>query len=293
VSKPFVDYVGTFRRQNSKLALALQGRVSGLEQMRYYGLGNETERDRSVDSISRVSNLQVELYPAIGVSWGSRNYFAVGPFAQYADSTGTDEDTVLGQEQPLGSGTFGQLGFKAQFALDTRQGIRVFAPGVELKASGRYFLETWDVKDPFGAAEGRFDAHLPVSRRLKLRAFAGGKQVWGDYPYFEAAYIGHPTTRGYGWNRFGGDASLYGGLELNVVLAAFRSVVPGDLGFSVFGDAGRVFLDGEDSKKWHPSYGVGVFYAPFQGSSLIGVDFGNNDDGFFVLFQVRLSAFTF
>ncbi len=292
-SKPFVDYTGAFRRQNSDILFSLNARFSGIEQLRYYGLGNETEFDTDRDDIYDISDFQTEIFPALTIDLGSRNYFAVGPYLQYSDSGGTDSDTVLGQQQPLGFGKFGQIGLKADFAFDSRTEKDVFAKGFEVRAGGKYFFPAWDVEDSFGSVNGRVAAHLPMGQRLVWNLFVGGEKVWGDFPFFEAAYIDNRTTTGYSWNRFAGDASLYGGVEVDLILKTMRATVPGDFGVSFFTDAGRVFLEGEDSGKWHPSYGMGVFYAPFERTSLYGLKFGKDEDKWFVVIEARMSGFTF
>ncbi len=93
-------------------------------------------------------------------------------------------------------------------------------------------------------------------------------------------------------NRFAGDASLYGGVDLKVILARMRSLIPGDFGFDVFAEAGRVYLEGRDTDVWHPSYGLGLFYAPFARTSLYGLKFGRTDNKeFFVVLEARMVGF--
>jgi hypothetical protein len=292
-SKPFVDYAGAIRRQNSDLQFVLNTRFSGIEQLRYYGLGNETEDDSSSRETYEISNYQTEIFPAIEVGNGRGSRFAIGPYFQYSDSGGTAPDTVLGQEQPLGVGKFGYIGLRTEAAFDSRKQNDVFAGGIAVRAKGKYSPRAWDANEAFGSIDGRFDAHLPVGSRLLWNLFAGGKKVWGAYPFFEAAYVENRTTTGYGWNRFAGDAALYGGVNLDVILGKARNVVPGDFGVSVFADAGRVYLAGEDSGKWHPAYGAGVFYAPFRRTSLYGLNVGMTEDRWFIQLEARMSGFGF
>ena len=135
---------------------------------------------------------------------------------------------------------------------------------------------------------------MATGRRLVWSGFVGGEKVWGDFPFFEAAYIGHRTTSGYRYNRFAGEASLYGGADLKVILAKMRNMVPGDVGVNVFAEAGRVYLEGRDTDVWHPSYGLGVFYAPFERTSLYGLKFGRTDAReLFLVLEVRMVGLAF
>ena len=291
-SKPFLDYVGAFRRENSNVHFALNTRFSGIEQLRYYGLGNETEEDDSNRDLYKISDYQFELFPAVVIANDTvSSRLAIGPYLQYSDSTGTEPDTRLGLEQPLGFGKYGYVGVRTEYRLDTRAPGDVFARGVQLRAKGKYAPQVWDVEDGFGSADARFDAHLPTGSRLVWNFFAGGEKAWGDYPFFEAAYIENRTTTGYAWNRFAGDAALYGGVNLDVIIGKMRNAVPGDVGVSFFTDAGRVYLKGEDSRDWHPSYGVGIFYAPFRRSSLYGLKVGMTEDKWFFQLDARMSGF--
>ena len=87
----------------------------------------------------------------------------------------------------------------------------------------------------------------------------GGRSVWGDFPWFEAAFVGGlRSNRGFTPQRFAGDRSLYGSLEMRVHLFDATVVFPGRYWFFALADAGRVWVEGEDSNEWHPSYGGGL-----------------------------------
>jgi hemolysin activation/secretion protein len=84
--------------------------------------------------------------------------------------------------------------------------------------------------------------------------------VWGDYPFHEAAFLGGArTVRGFTQQRFAGDASLYGNLELRLALTRFFLVVPGKVGVFGLSDAGRVYLASAPSDRWHTAAGGGVW----------------------------------
>ncbi|TDI46459.1 MAG: hypothetical protein E2P02_05040 [Acidobacteria bacterium] len=292
-NKPVIDYKGDFRRQNHLLHYALHVRWSGIDQLRYYGLGNETSDDLPT-SAYQISSNRLTVFPALTVAKGAKGAFLIGPIVHYSDSTGTDPDTVLEQEQPLGVGTFGEVGLRTLVRYDSRTDKDVLAGGIELKAAGSYYPELWDVESAFGSIGGELGVHVPLSDSVTVSSFVGGKKVWGDYPFFEAAYLGgQQHLYGYHWDRFVGDASLYGSAAVRWAFKKVRFALPGELGLMGTIDAGRVFVAGEDSHKWHPSYAAGIFYAPFNRHLLFEVGVGHSTESTFFLVQAKMMGLGF
>lgn len=292
-SKPLLDYVAAVRRQDSSVHGAVSARVSGIEQVSYFGLGNETPTPRPGDATVGVSQFQAEVFPALLLSNDRRAHVAFGPYLSYTSSGGSDPGSVLATTRPLGSGTFRSAGVRGEAAWDSRRARDVFARGVTASVMVRQAAQVLDVDSAFGSVTGALSITAHAGPRVAWTLRSGGKATWGAYPYFEAAYVDHRTTAGYSWNRFGGDASLYGGGDMHITLGTTHHVVPGDYGLTVFADAGRVFLEGQASSRWHPAAGAGLFYAPFKRSSLVGVKVGKNDERWFVTVETRFASFGF
>ena len=90
--------------------------------------------------------------------------------------------------------------------------------------------------------------------------------MWGDYPFMNAAYIGGGlTVRSLRYNRYAGDASVYGGAELRLRIARISPVLGSDIGIMGLDDVGRVFGEGESSDIWHAGYGGGIWLAFLNG----------------------------
>jgi hypothetical protein len=113
----------------------------------------------------------------------------------------------------------------------------------------------------------------PGDRGLTLSLKAGGQHVFGDYPFFESAFLGGRTpfnpleagggsaVRGLPPQRYAGDSTVFGSAEVYLTLTTAFVKIPGRLGLLGFYDVGRVFLDGESSSLWHDGAGGGVFFA--------------------------------
>jgi hypothetical protein len=260
------------RRPNARSHVELVARASGIELLRFHGLGNASSDD-AASEYYRVHQSQLLLAPTFVTPIGSSLTMSAGAVGQLA-STGTPDGTLIGTTRPYGSGTFGQLGGRVGVALDTRDRPVAATRGVAASVGGTLFPALWDVERAFGEAHGSvatyLTAHAPLEPTLALRA--GGQRVWGRFPFHEAAFLGGASTlRGWGEQRFAGDAAVYGNAELRLFLTRFFLLVPGDLGVFGLADAGRVYASGEQSSTWHSSFGGGVWVAPLKRSNTISL----------------------
>ena len=82
--------------------------------------------------------------------------------------------------------------------------------------------------------------------------------------------------RGLPRHRYAGDSTLYGSAELRVYVSRFRIFLPGSWGVLAFGDAGRVFLAGEDSNRWHKGYGGGLWFAWLDRGNTVSASFARS-----------------
>lgn len=94
----------------------------------------------------------------------------------------------------------------------------------------------------------------------------------GAFEYPQAQYLSGPDNlRGYRRNRFAGRSMLYQNTEVRLRLLEFNTYLfPGSLGMHVFHDIGRVWMDNENSRRWHNSVGAGLWVSPIKRFVLTG-----------------------
>ena len=256
-----VEYEGEFRRSNSPLFTSLFARASGIEILRFYGFGNETS-NAGPDQSFKVKQDQFVLDPSVGVFLTPRLTLSLGPRVKYA-KTQLKPGRFITAVQPYGVDTFGEAGIGGALRFDSRDHAAAATRGLLFDTAGSYYPAIWDVKNAFGEVHGDVATYLSaVSTFLQptLAVRAGGKRVWGDYPFFEAAFIGGSTTvRGFRAQRFAADGALYGNAELRLRIARVFVILPADLGVFGLADAGRVYLAGQTSDKWHTAAGGGIW----------------------------------
>src|SRR6266576_2233956 len=270
---------GDFRDVIWGLDAGLELRASGIESVRFYGFGNETVARKSDDAY-RVRQAQYLIAPSL-VARSRQARFSVGPvfkFAHTARTAGSFVDSV----RPYGSADFLQVGAQAQFRVDGRDRARAPSRGALLALGGSWYPAAYDVAAPFGDAHGEAAAYLTARILLQptLALRIAGKKVWGTYPFQEAAYIGGATTvRGFSEHRFAGDGALYGNAELRLGLARLFVLVPEELGVFGLADAGRVYLAGETSDRWHAAVGGGVWVAFLSRTNTLSVAAAHSVEG--------------
>ena len=94
----------------------------------------------------------------------------------------------------------------------------------------------------------------------------------GEAPYFESARIGGAVTvRGFTEGRFSGTSAVWGGAQLRTPLTDFYILFPGTLGAHAVVDVGRVFVDDEDSSRYHSGYGGGLWVSLVRSDLVFGV----------------------
>ena len=285
------NYDGEFRRENSNLYWVVDAQASALENLNYFGFGNQSSNAPPEGSAESFYDADSDTYDLFVSSWWAptRTFeLYAGPDVKLTD---TAQSGFIGSDQPTGLGQFGQVGVKAGFDLDTRGHPRTGTlgdqfradgkparSGVRLKAEGQYYPDAWDANG-FGGVDGTLRGYL-AGRRAMLAARVGGRKVWGDYPWFEAAFVGgSKSLRGYRKNRFAGDTSLYGSVEARLWLLKGRLIAPGRWGVFGLADAGRVWVEDDSSGDWHTSYGGGVFFQMLTLNTVFHAAVAHGDEG--------------
>jgi hypothetical protein len=264
------DFDATWIPANSRLRANLLARASGIDVLRFHGFGNEISAD-GPDEFFRVDQIDLTLATSLTFPVGGGAELSLGPKFRYSD-TDFEEDRFITPAE-YGAGTFGMLSASGQFRLETQDRSLAATRGLTLTLGGSYFPAAFDVEEQFGelyAEASTFIAAptIPLQPTLALRA--GGKRVWGRFPFQEAAYIGDASTVRLGrQNRYGGEASAYAGSELRLFLTKFYFLAPADFGVLGLADVGRVFLDGEDSDRWHAAGGGGIWASFLDRSYMI------------------------
>lgn len=290
-SRPRFDYIGTFRAENSRRSWTLRALASGIETLNFYGFGNDTE-EFTEEEFFRVESQTGGLEARIMFPIGEHGTFSTGPLVRYT-GTDTDDDRLIGVTVPYGAEGIGQVGWVAGLSLNTREspGVRdikgsddvlrwgpaPFGVGYSVDVDGYYYPDVWGLKDDYGGVSGVGTAAYWLGSGFGLGFRVGGEKIWGEVPYYDAAFLGATQIRGLRANRFAGTSSLYGNVAALARIGGLTLMVPGRWGILVRADVGRVWVQGEDSDTVHWSYGGGLWWSPWNFSNALRVYFANSD----------------
>ena len=269
------EFTGEFRGVVPPVIVRLRLRASGIDVLRFYGLGNET-RDTGASNFYKVKQQQYLVAPALQFFLSPSADLSVGPVLKFTHTS------QLNVGSPYGVGDVGQVGAAADLHVDTRDQPRAARRGITFGFGGSYYPRALDLTSPFG--EGHAEASSYLTARIPLRPTlavrVAGRKVWGTYPYYEAAYIGGDSTvRGFVEHRFAGDAAVFGNVELRLSLARFFVLVPGQLGIFGLGDAGRVYVSGQTSDRWHAAAGGGLWLSFLSAANTLSVAAAHSVEG--------------
>jgi hypothetical protein len=234
----------------------------------YFGMGNETEKVTDDKVFYHVRIGKIEVHPELSRTIGNHT-FSAGIFYQkysveqtpgrYISEAGLDPEIFETQDYS---------GINLRYLFDNRD-------SETLPTRGMY----WDTKVTFnydldgaGKTFNQMGSDLAVflsfrkPNRAVLAFRAGGNINLGNYEFFQASSVGGSTNlRGFRANRYSGDACVYQNSEFRFRLFNFSNYISkGEFGILAFNDVGRVWLEGEDSNKWHDGYGAGVWVSPFS-----------------------------
>jgi len=251
--------------------------ASGIELIRFHGFGNETSAQGPVDHYRVFQNV-FRIEPSWVLASSGHRSLSVGMVAQYT-ATREAATTVVGQQQPYGSGRFGEAGLRAALRLDERDVPNAPTRGYRLDVSTTLYPPLLDVERAFATSRLSASAYLgskmPLEPVLALRA--GAQHVWGGFPFHDAAFLGGVSSlRGFDEQRFAGRSSLWGTSELRLFVAKSSAFIPADFGVFGFADIGRVFTEGDHSDLWHTSTGGGVWLAPLTRGNTLSLGVGRS-----------------
>ena len=234
----------------------------------YFGYGNETindDRDLGMD-YNRVRIEKLRIAPAVrhvGRYGSELSFQPVFEKMQVENTEGRFINTpgIINPEvfenQYYGGATLKYSFKNADFASKP-------SLGMGFMISGSWLTNLENTKQNFPAIESNlsFVHKIDPGGKLVFATLFKAKAILNNnYEFYQGVTLGgDKDLRGYRTERFLGNTSYSQSSDLRYTIGKIRkSIIPLTYGILAGFDYGRIWLDGENSKKWHNDFGGGIW----------------------------------
>lgn len=234
----------------------------------YFGYGNETKNDDREFGMdyNRVRIQQFKVSGAVRHVGRYGSEFSIQPFLEQMKVEQTDGRFIntpnIINTDIFNSQVFGGAKIRYSFKNSDFKAKPTLGMAFVIEASWTANLE--DTKQNFPTLESilGFTHKIDKNGKLILATYVKGKAILNNnYEFYQGAVLGgDKDLRGYRNERFLGSSYFSQSSDLRLTIGKIqRTIVP--LTYGILGgfDYGRIWLDGENSKKWHQDYGGGLW----------------------------------
>ncbi len=286
-------YNGLYSSVSQKFDLSIDAEISFPKAVdNFYGLGNNTIKLTDDKKYYRLRYKYAFLNPMVKKVSSKYFNYSIGTFYQYYEVTDTTGRFVgdINKSKLVDSDFeghhYGGVNFKIE--LDTRNNKMNPSRGLKWISEASSYYDFSGNNDKFTKLKSELSLYLSFKddpRIIFAMRFGGAKNI-GDYQFFHSNYLGRNTNlRGYRENRFSGDSYLFQNTELRIRLKEIRSYyLNGSVGVSIFNDVGKVWLENEDSSKWHNGYGAELWLIPFD-FTIMSMRYNKSEEDEFIDFK--------
>lgn len=296
-----VRYHGEWVHAINKADILIDANVKAPNNtINFFGLGNETPFDKTGDYV-RFYRTRFNTYmldPALRWRDEKGLSFSIGPSFQYYHFDADDNTGRLIENTSLihsyDSLTIAKnkvhLGATALLINDRRNNKLLPTAGsyLNIKLQSMAGLNSYSRGFTQITGEAAFYVHF-ADTVITLADRIGGGATFGDAAFYQSLFLGgQGNLLGYRAYRFAGKDVAYNNFEARIKLFSLASyVLPGQFGLTGFFDTGRVWIDNDNSNKWHVGEGGGVYFMP-AGLTLFQVVAAHSTEGWYPYFSLLL-----
>ncbi len=242
--------------------------------LNYFGKGNETVYDDSLLDLdfNRVNMEQWHFAPSLIWTNSRGSRFQFGPIVESLEVSRDPERFIADKFQTTNDVFDSQLYAGAEVSyqyLNKRKNPAYPNLGMQIDLTAGYKTNIDDHDNELGYLKPSISIDYPLhsSGVIVFATKIGGEVLISDkYEFYHGATLGGTESlRAFRNQRFNGKSSFYQSSDIRVGLGKIKtSFIP--LRFGVTGgfDYGRVWLNNENSNKWHTDYGGSVFINGFS-----------------------------
>lgn len=282
-----LGYKNSFTRVIGKWNLEMEARYTTPNfSINYFGYGNETVNFDSDEGMD-YNRVRIQIFKfAPGLKYIGR--FGSEVTVQTSFENIAVEETVnrfISETNAINREVFDYQQFAgASFKYAFKNYDREANPGIGMLFSiqGTWKTNIADSKRNFTYIESElgFSHKLTKTNKLVLATLLKGKMLLNNnFEFYQGATLGGDyDLRGFRNERFLGKESFFQSSDIRWNIGKIKSLIPMSYGILGGYDYGRVWLDSENSDKWHQSIGGGIW---LNGLDLVTarLTYFNSEDG--------------
>jgi len=299
-----IRYSGEWIQAIGKADLTLNAFIQAPDNtLNFFGRGNQTVLNK-FDGYRRFYRTRFDTYqfdPALRWHTGNHSTLSFGPSLQYyhldmSDNSGrliTQSSLIKSYDSLTVTQDKAHLGLALNFNSNQRNNNILPYKGYLLNISLQGYTGLNSYSKSYLQIKPEFTYYQKLNAKgtIVLTDRIGGGVSVGRPAFYQSMFLGgQGNLLGYLQNRFAGDHMLYNNLQARIKLFDVASyILPGQLGITGFYDAGRVWIRGESSDRWHSGTGGGLYFAPAS-LAVVQVLAGHSKDGWYpyISLNVRL-----
>ncbi|MCC8153826.1 MAG: hypothetical protein LIP01_06175 [Tannerellaceae bacterium] len=225
----------------------------------FFGFGNDTDGYKDEKrKYNRVNIREFKVIPSFRQKIDKYNEFTfhasfelfkvLNPHDRFINTVYDDDSYIFDTNM------YTDLGVEYKYERSFSKFFRHF----ELAVKGGWKIGLNDIKRNFPYNEGTLTMELAFTEKFSWATMLKGQVLYNNkYEFFQAATT---ELRGYRGNRFLGKQSFYEFSDFRLDMGNLKNpFIPLKYGLFAGTDWGRVWYPGEDSNKWHLSYGGGIW----------------------------------
>lgn len=262
-----LGYKGLVNQFLGKWNLLVNAEYDWIRWTNFFGLGNESVMKSDDRDFHRIRSRQGNLNIGFNHAVGRKGSITVSPFYQTIKLVNDTERFLTKDFMEDNPGTefirkhF--AGTSLSYSYTSLDNKLLPTRGIHLEAATGYTRNLNESKS-FTTLSGNVQLYFPISDHLVLSVNNGAATMNGKPEFYQLNNIGGRLLRGYRRERFWGETIYHNNNELQYLFNVKSWVYNGKMGVFGFADQGRVWLKGEDSRRWHVGYGGGIILSPFN-----------------------------
>jgi len=283
-------YQGIFPDFDSRRSFHLSAFASSPNYFKnFFGFGNNTPRDKDKKkSYNRVYLGKYTLTPGLYYTIDkdqevnlSASFEIYNP--ENPDGRNRYVNVIYGEENSVFDAKY-FANINATYVIDKK--MNGFISSFKFMINPGWVINLGEAKNNFAYIKSDLGVNLKFTDRVTFATLLKGTTLFSDkYEFYQAATT---ELRGFQDSRFIGRHSLYQYTDVRLDMGKLENpFTPLNYGVFLGFDHGRVWYTGEDSSKWHTSYGGGLWLTLFRNFTGKFSYFKSSDTGRF-MFELGL-----